>query len=93
MFDTTSPFRFLQKWQKEFDPGRFIGAMLTDLTKTHDCLRHDLLIAKLEAYGLGKSSLNLLLDYLTFRKNKKLKLAPFIVNGQKLDVEFLKDQF
>ena len=63
-------FRLLQKWQKEFDSGRFIGAMLMDLTKTYDCLRHDLLIAKLEAYGLGNSSLNLLLDYLTFRKQR-----------------------
>ena len=60
----------MEKWQKEFDPGRFIGAVLIDLTKTYDCLRHDLLIAKLEAYGLGNSSLNLLLDYLTFRKQK-----------------------
>ena len=42
--------------------------MLIDLKKTYDCLRHDLLIAKLEAYGLGNSSLNLLLGYLTFRK-------------------------
>ena len=60
----------MQKWQKEFDPVRFIGAMLMDLTKTYDCLRHDLLIAKLEAFGLGNSSLNFLLDYLTFRKHK-----------------------
>ena len=44
--------------------------MLMDLTKTYDCLRHDLLIAKLKAYGLGNSSLNLLLDYLTFRKQR-----------------------
>ena len=44
--------------------------MLMDLTKTCDCLRHDLLIAKLEAYGLGNSSLNLRLDYLTFRKQR-----------------------
>ena len=58
----------MQKWQKEFDPGRFIGAVLMDLTKTYDCLRHDLLIAKSEAYGLGNSSLNLLLGYLTFTK-------------------------
>ena len=41
-----------------------------DLTKTYDCLRHDLLIAKLEAYGLGNGSLNLLLDYLSFRKQR-----------------------
>ena len=38
--------------------------MLMDLTKTYDCLRHDLLIAKLKAYGLSNSSLNLLLDTL-----------------------------
>ena len=44
--------------------------MLMDLTKTYDCLRHDLLIAKLEAHGLGNSSLNLLLDYLIFRKQR-----------------------
>ena len=44
--------------------------MLMDLTKIYDCLRHNLLIAKLEAYGLGNSSVNLLLDYLTFGKKK-----------------------
>ena len=44
--------------------------MLMDLTKTYDCLRHDLLIAKLKAYGLGNSSLNHFLDYLTFRKQR-----------------------
>ena len=80
-------FRLLQKWQKEFDSGRFIGAMLMDLTKTYDCLRHDLLIAKLEAYRLDNSTFNLLLG------NKELKLFLLIVNSQKLDVEFFKDQF
>ena len=35
-----------------------------------DCLPHDLLIAKLEAYGLDNDSLNLLLDYLSFRKQR-----------------------
>ena len=41
-----------------------------DLLKAYDCLRHDLSIAKLEAYGLGNGSLNFLLDYLTFRKQR-----------------------
>ena len=63
-------FRRLQKLQKEFDTRRFIGAMLMGLTKTYECLRYDLLIAKLEAYGLRNSSLNFHLDYLTFRKQR-----------------------
>ena len=39
-----------------------------NLSKAYDCLPHDLLIAKVEAYGLDKSSLNLVNDYLRFRK-------------------------
>ena len=62
--------RILQKYQKEFDSGRFIGTILMDLSKVYDCLRHDFSIAKLEAYGLGNGSLNFLLDYLTFRKQR-----------------------
>ena len=48
----------------------FIGTILMDLSKAYDCLPHDLLIAKLGAYDLGHGSLNLLLDYLSFRKQK-----------------------
>ena len=40
------------------------------MSKPYDCLPHDLLIAKLEAYGLDNDSLNLLLDYLSFRKQR-----------------------
>ena len=41
-----------------------------DLSKAYDCLSHDLLIAKLEAYGLDVGSLNFLLDYLSLRKHR-----------------------
>ena len=63
-------FRLLQKWQNKFGSGRFIGTILMDLSKAYDCLRHDLLTAKLKASGLGNGSLNLHLDYLTFRKQR-----------------------
>ena len=63
-------FRLLQKWQKELDSGGFIATILMELSKAYDCLPHDLLIAKLDAYGLGNGSLNLLLDYLSFRKQR-----------------------
>ena len=41
-----------------------------DLSKGHDCLPHDFITAKFEVYGLSKSSLSLLLDYLTSRKQR-----------------------
>ena len=63
-------FRLLRKWQKELDSGGFIGTILMDLSKAYDCLPHDLLVAKLEAYGVDNDSLNLLLDYLSFRKQR-----------------------
>ena len=38
------------------------------ISKAYRYLPHDLIIAKFEAYGLIKSSLSLLLDYLISRK-------------------------
>ena len=43
---------------------------LTDLSKAFDCLSHELLIAKLEAYGFDKKSLTLILNYLSSRKQR-----------------------
>ena len=62
--------RLIQKWQAELDTGGYGGTTLMDLSKAYDCLSHDLLIAKLEGYGLDVGSLNFLLDYLSLRKHK-----------------------
>ena len=42
-----------------------------DLLKAHECLPHDLIIARFDVYSLSKSSLSLLLEYLTLRKQRE----------------------
>ena len=60
----------IEKWKKSVDNGGEFGALLTDLPKTFDCLPHELLIAKLDAYGFDKSSLKLRHCYLSKRKQR-----------------------
>ena len=40
-----------------------IGTILTDLSKAKDCISHDLLIAKIEAYGFHRNSLKLVYSF------------------------------
>ena len=57
----------IEMWRKALDEKKVAGAILTDLSKAFDCLSHDLLIAKLEAYGFDISALKLIYDYLRNR--------------------------
>ena len=41
-----------------------------DLSKAYDCVNHDLIIAKLEAYGVGENSLRLIQNYLSQRQQR-----------------------
>ena len=59
--------RPLQNWQQLLDKKGIVGTVLMDLSKAFDCIKHDLLIAKLEAYGFSHSSLTFLYSYLTKR--------------------------
>ena len=60
----------IEKWKKSVDNGGAFGALLTDLSKAFDCLPHELLFAKLDAYGFDKSSLKLIHSYLSNRKQR-----------------------
>ena len=42
--------KMLEKWKSAIDNRKMFGALLTDLSRAFDCLSHDLLIAKLNAY-------------------------------------------
>ena len=57
-----------EKWSKFFDIGGHAGALLTDLSKAFDCIDHELLIAKLHAYGFDSDVLKFIYSYLKGRK-------------------------
>ena len=57
----------LERWKRAIDQGKFAGALLTDLSKAFDCLNHELMIAKLEAYGFEHEALSYIYSYLTGR--------------------------
>ena len=60
----------IEKWKKYMDDSGTIVAVFMDLSKAYDCIPHDLLIAKLHAYGVNINTLKLLFSYLTKRKQR-----------------------
>ena len=58
----------LEIWKKCLDKGRYICAVFIDLSKAFDTLNHNLLMAKLGAYGFQKDALRYMKSYLTNRK-------------------------
>ena len=62
--------RLIETCKKTLDKGGFAGALLMDLSKAFDCLNHELLIAKLSAYGFSPNALQLVHSYLSERKQR-----------------------
>ena len=60
----------LETLKKALDNGLCTGIVLTDLSKAFDSISHDLLIAKLNAYGFSFQSLNIISDYLIGKKQR-----------------------
>ena len=56
-----------RNWQKYLDKSGVVGTVQIDLSKAYDCLPHDLLLAKLSAYGFVESAITLTANYLSNR--------------------------
>ena len=67
----------VEKWRKTLYEGGETEAVLTDLSKTFDCIDHNLLKAKLNAsdlqsvtFGFAKQTIDFIYSYLTKRKQR-----------------------
>ena len=54
----------IEKWRKFLDIRGHAGALLSDLSKAFDYIDHELLIAKLHAYGFDNDALKFIYSYL-----------------------------
>ena len=57
----------IENWKKSLDKKGYGGAVLMDLSKAFDTIKHDLLLAKLHAYGFSKKALKRIHNYLRNR--------------------------
>ena len=57
----------LELCKEVLDKGKSVDAIFMELSKAFDTLNHDLLIAKLEAYGFSENYLNYIQSYLRNR--------------------------
>ena len=59
--------RLTEDWRKSLDSKETVEIVSMDLSKAFNSIPHALLLAKLKAYGLGETSIELLRSYLSGR--------------------------
>ena len=57
----------MEKMKESLDNNGLVAAVLMDLTKAFDTINHELLIAKLHAYGFDMDALEIICSYLKNR--------------------------
>ena len=64
----------MEELKKCLDNNYVVSGVLVDLSKAFDCVPYDLLIAKLEAYGINENLLAYLHSYLSNRKKQCVRI-------------------
>ena len=82
--------RLVEEWRERLDENFVVGAVLTDLSKAFNCIVHDLLIAKLAAYGFSNTALCYVYSYLNNRK-QRVRISNTYSNYQKIISGVLRD--
>lgn len=80
----TALIMLTEKWRQAIDNGESVGLLSTDMSKAFDCLYHPLLLAKLEAYGFAKESLDLMQSYFNDRYNR-VRIGNITSSWKKVD--------
>ena len=65
---TTALIQMYDQWMETLENNEYSGICLLDMSAAFDMVKHDLLIEKLEIYGLDKNSIDWITSYLTNRK-------------------------
>ena len=60
--------RLLKEWREHLNNNKAVGGILIGLSKAFDCVSHDLLLAKLVAYGTDDNLILYIHSYLWNRK-------------------------
>ena len=60
--------KIVEDWKMALDSKKYTAAILMDLSKAFDCIPHDLILAKLNAYGLSANAITFIESYLSNRK-------------------------
>ena len=80
-------FRATETWKRCLNTNGTTGTTLIDLSKAYDCIPHDLLMAKLKAYGFENNALKLVYSYLTNRK-QRVKVGSSNSSFQNISIGF-----
>ena len=66
----TALIKLTDDWRMDLDQKKEVGVVAIDLSKAFDCICHNLLLAKLKAYGLQEPALQLIRSYLQNHKQR-----------------------
>ena len=92
----------IENWKNALDNKKVIAALSMDLSKAFDCLQHDLVIAKLHAYGFEMQALKVIYFYLSNRfqsvrvkdtYSSANKIKPGVPQGSLLGVILFNSKF